>query len=413
MVKNKELKGIVFLGLILATILSLKVALGEEKPEPKLLWQRSFKERIKGVSISYDGSRVLVHTETEIKTKQGVPVTKNYLLGKDGRIERVFEERRPSDAWVLSADGKEIIDNYGGVFDENNKMIRKMDLPIPLRVTQFYYPVFSPSRRYVAIQGATEAEGVPYIGMYDLKTGNLLWEYNPYDTFEPDTWGGFRIKFVDDERLAVYEGRKVWMLKVKTGEKIWETEIFKGVKAEIAYDVGLHMVVNDSGDIVITKIQGYVVSVNRDGQVRWEKMLRRGYGGYAGTTTLSNSGRFLAIQYSPSIEYPPRLALLDNLTGEIVRQKEIEPRSGTNEARGYFTSDDKYLFRCGETLREDNIEGFLYLFDVETGEVVWRWKPEDSGVGFIQVSGDKKRLLVPSGKTVYLFDISNLNGGEE
>ncbi len=405
MVRDKSHNKTVLFGLaIVATIL----VYAQEKPEPKLLWQRQFNERVGELTLTHDGGLILVNASN-----------KRYLLnGKDGKIIRSFKEENRLFDWVLTGDGRMITHGRGEIMNINGTIIGRGEWAkkdesgqyIP-PVTEWRYPVYSPSNKYMAYQGATEAEGEPFIEMYDLETGKLLWEYKPFETgAEPDTWGGFRIKFVDDERLAVYEGRQVRMLKVKTGEKIWETEIFRGIRSTIAYDVDLHMVVNDSGDICIAKwCPGFVVSVSRDGKLRWEKNLG---GIYAGTMALSSSGRFLSIITKSQMGYPTYLSLIDNLSGNVIWQRVSPFFISSEEGKTYFI-DDEYLFRCGEAIEEDLNRGrFLYLWDVRTGNLVWKWKPEDGNANFMRLSQDKKRLLIIGGKnTVYLFDVSKLGGG--
>jgi len=406
--KNREVKRILFLGVILA--FSFRMVYGQKRPEPKLIWQWSVKEKeriaefIDEVSITYDGGLILVNVEEINAGKK----ERRYLIdGKSGKVIKSFQETRPSDYWVLSPDGKEMIDDYGRVADTKNKTLRVNNLNLLRNEGQ--YPLFSPSKRYVALLGNTMISGEIFIEMYDLGTGRLLWEYMPE---EPK--GGFAAKFINDQRIVVYEYDKVRMLDVKTGEKFWEVEVFKNFGEERALFSYLHMVVNDSGDICISVFDGGLVTfVSRDGQIRWEKLLGPApVGGMA----LSPSGKFLSVMKEASVPGDPiELYLIDNLTGEEVWKRKMSiGGAAIEDGTAYFVSD-KYLFRCNERIKEETVMGrYLYLWNVETGELLWKWIPGEGGrVETIQLSGDKKRLLARNRKNIYLFDISHLEGSKK
>ncbi|MCX5800877.1 MAG: PQQ-binding-like beta-propeller repeat protein [Candidatus Eisenbacteria bacterium] len=371
--------------------------------QPSLLWTRRFDE-IEGVTMSIDGSRVLVTTGLDVG---GEHVNKRHIVSRQG------EEIGTSmgKGGVLSGDGKRVI-GVAAVEDLQGKTLELLE-GSPIESGEEEWVIYSPARDYFAVEPSYEADHA-FLRVYDARTGELLWKMDgPEHTF-------LTASFCSEETLAAYTEGKVSLYDVRTGKKYWEKFLWL-VGESASYPAQL--ATSPSGQIAAllhksaylpsesySKRESRIYSLSRGGDVRWEYKCSKW-----GWLAISPDGRYVAAHFGET------LFLFDNDTGHVLWQRGFDfmyPPQGAA-----FSADDKVLFIAGYLSGDERryktqangagkeltwTKSTLYAFDVQ-GNVVWR-RPVEAVVGDVdlEVLVGGNYLLVRDMDDLHMFDVSKL-----
>ncbi|GAB1463632.1 outer membrane protein assembly factor BamB family protein [Pedobacter sp.] len=173
---------------------------------------------------------------------------------KMGQFKTVWESEFANKAdrlAMVNQNGTYILgtdDNSATVLDENGKQIWEGDYKkITTNKTnnsEFQYFIRSEEGGYLFLFDQRKM-GTDRLAVIDVRTGKELWNSENYQNILPKDGGHVDaveyISELDVFMIAQKDGLN--MVKAKTGEKIWETKLFKGSVGKYVYDKGKNQIV--------------------------------------------------------------------------------------------------------------------------------------------------------------------------
>lgn len=232
----------------------------EEKKQSKIGgFFKKAKEKIANVTKSKDSTKVnndepkkvetkkeTIKTEVAVKSKTEEPKKKKQ---KKGVFASVWESEFENKATVLAVtndDGSYILgtdDNSATVLDGLGKMIWSGDYKkITTNKTnkcEYQYVIWKENGGYLFLFDS-RSMGTDRIAVLDLATGKEMWNSEAYQNLlSKDAAQGEieTVKYITElDAFLISQKASVVLVKAKTGEKIWETNRFKGGVGKYIYD---------------------------------------------------------------------------------------------------------------------------------------------------------------------------------
>jgi hypothetical protein len=176
---------------------------------------------------------------------------------KSGSFKTVWESEFDNKATFMAnsnADGSLIIgtdDNSATVIDGNGKIVWSGDYKkITTNKTnnsEYQFIIWGDKGGYLFLFDS-RSMGTDRVAVIDISTGKELWNSEKYQNLLPkdarndDNGGGDQgeletVKYINElDAFLISQKESVVMVKAKTGEKIWETNRFKGGVGKYIYD---------------------------------------------------------------------------------------------------------------------------------------------------------------------------------
>jgi hypothetical protein len=210
---------------------------------------------------------------------------------KSGQFKTVWESEFANKAnriSMINAEGTYILgtdDNSATVLDANGKQIWEGDYKkITTNKTnssEFQYYIKSKDGGYLFLFDSRKL-GTDRIAVIDVKTGKEMWNTENYQNLLAKGGGPVEtvnyINELDAFMIAQKDGLN--MVKAKTGEKIWETKLFKGSIGKYVYDKSKNEIVmiNYKPTALAALFSGFknqLVKINAaNGEILWDATFR-------------------------------------------------------------------------------------------------------------------------------------------
>lgn len=182
-----------------------------------------------------------------------------YVLGTDG-----------NSATALNVDGKQLWEG-----DYKKMTTNKTN------TAEFQYFIQSKDGGYLFLFDSRKL-GIDRIAVIDVKTGKEMWNTEQYQNLLPKGGGPVEtvnyINELDAFMIAQKDGLN--MVRAKTGEKIWETKLFKGSVGKYVYDKAKNEIVmiNYKPNSLAALFSGFknqLVKINAaNGEILWDATFR-------------------------------------------------------------------------------------------------------------------------------------------
>ncbi|MCF6128249.1 PQQ-like beta-propeller repeat protein [Flavobacterium sp. AS60] len=219
---------------------------------------------------------------------------------KSGNFATVWEsefDNKASRLALCDGDGQYIIgtdDNSATVMDENGKTIWSGDYKKlttnKTNNSEYQYTIWKEKGGYLFLFDARKL-GTDRVAVLDLVTGRELWNSELYQDLIPK--GGAKsiegtdegeletVKYIDElDSFLISQRNSVILVKANTGEKIWETNRFKGGVGKYIYDAKRNeiIMVNFKPTALGALFSGFknqLVRINAtNGEVLWDATFR-------------------------------------------------------------------------------------------------------------------------------------------
>ena len=355
--------------------------------EPSLLWQEKFKTPVAMTSR-------LLNFEVIGDEKPEFPL----------RVIMTEENVVVLDGMGKAAKKVSLADYQQAVISDNGKMIAGMkdreisiltinnELQGTIKIIDSH-PVILPE--HISLELSPDGEALILISHISNSMYFYTKEGKELTKYFLDDLRGAQAVFSDNSEYAVVHvpnwgsGKTngfLWMLN-KKGEQQWAVD-HKGCEAK--FDI------SDSGDKVIMATEEILYSLDKKGNVLFEKELIPGNNDIA----LSGDGNYVLL--TRSVDHT--VSLLDNTKGESIWTYEIEGFDPLNSpiTKIAASQDASHIIVCiSKDWTETNKESYLYLLN-KKGDVEWKKMFEEKGIE-CDLADDGSCMLVKGEKNMYLY----------
>lgn len=333
----------------------------------------------------------------------------NYILGTDD-----------NSATVLNEDGKQIWEGDYKKITTNKT-----------NSSEFQYFIQSVDGGYLFLFDARKM-GADRLAVINVKTGKEMWNSENYQNLLSKDGGPVEtvtyINELDAFMIAQKDG--INMVKAKTGEKIWETKLFKGSVGKYVYDQGKNQIImlNFKPTALSALFSGFknqLVRINAtNGEIIWDATFRGTIEKKLITRepivdlkivgnkvflwldgiqcfNLDNGQKIWEVAYENDISKSG--GILGNKTKKGIYRALADP---------IFTNDAVYLVVFGNGNRNKYVE----KHDLESGKLIWTSEKIEGAFSMPNIYKAGNRVMVQVGGKVEVQEIAtrrSASGGME
>ncbi len=349
---------------------------------------------------------------------------------KSGNFKTVWESEFSNKVTRLAKTnqtGKFILgtdDNSATVLDENGKQIWEGDFKkITTNKTnksEFQYYIYSKSGGYLFLFDSRKL-GTDRIAVIDVATGKEMWNSEKYQNLLPKDGGPVdAVNYIEElDAFMIAQKDGLNMLNAKTGEKIWETKLFKGSVGKYIYDPAKNeiVMVNYKSTTLAALFSGFknqLVRINAaNGEILWDATFRgmidkklisrealvklnivgnRVYLWLDGLQcfNLDNGQKMWEVDYE--VEMTKSNSFLGNKNQKGIYGTLADP---------IFTEDAIYIVIFANRNRTKYVE----KHDLETGKLLWASEKISGAFSMPRIYKSQDRLMVQVGGKVEVQEI--------
>lgn len=367
---------------------------------------------------------------------------------KSGNFATVWEsefDNKASRLALCDGDGQYIIgtdDNSATVLDENGKTIWSGDYKKlttnKTNNSEYQYTIWKEKGGYLFLFDKRSL-GTDRVAVLDLATGKELWNSELYQDLIPK--GGTKteegtdegeletVKYIDElDSFLISQRNSVILVKANTGEKVWETNRFKGGVGKYVYDAKRNeiIMVNFKPTALGALFSGFknqLVRINAtNGEVLWDATFR---GTIEKELVTRRAIIDLWIKGDKIFMYLDGMNVYDYNTGQKIWEATYENDmqgangglfSGGRRSKIYrtladplFTDDAVYLVMLGTRDRTKYIE----KHDLASGRLLWASEKITGAFCMpnIYKTGDKIMVQVGGKVQVQEYRLEDVGGG--